>query len=180
MSHSTRQVVASFLLCVGLFYYFPAGGKESKIANPAPKLEETPTKDESKALEAPEDFPETSAAEVGVRAINTYNGCRKYFSRSFNTRENIARKSACGTYFYAIASTLLLLKESEIISNVCIPKDVTTEDVLSAFLRWAENHPDAMDTVSAKATILALQEKYPCGEVKALEEAKTPEKVKTP
>lgn len=98
-----------------------------------------------------------------IRAFDTYHNCKRYFGRTFNTRENTARKSTCLGYFYGVGSILLHLQKLQVRTGICLPDDFSVENAMSTFVTWAEVNPDNLVNISAtNAVITALAHKYPC------------------
>src|SRR5690606_12518594 len=92
-----------------------------------------------------------------------YHACEKYFDHTFNTRENISRKATCNGYFFGVASTLLLLQETDAKIPFCLPATLSTEDAARIFLTWGKSslslNPDEFAT---QAVIKSLKQAYPC------------------
>lgn len=98
-----------------------------------------------------------------IRAFDTYHACKRYFRKTFVTRENIARKSTCLGYFYGVGSILLHLQMSQVRTGACLPEDFSVEDMMLTFVQWAEVNPENLKNVSATSAIMrALGTGYPC------------------
>ena len=54
---------------------------------------------------------ELETMKKGVEAADIYVACKYYFSKLFNTRENVSRKNICNGYFFGATSMLLLLQQ---------------------------------------------------------------------
>lgn len=104
----------------------------------------------------------SSKDNAGVAVRDIYRACKNYFESQFNTKENVARKGTCNGYFFGIGSTLLTLSLSNINTSICLPEDISTEQVISDFLVWAKSNPNAMQYLATEGTLTALTNKYPC------------------
>lgn len=107
-----------------------------------------------------------SNKNIALKTITGYNifqGCRYYFTKRFNTKENLAKKSSCNGYFYGLGSTLLVLKQKGINIGICMPNDISTEQIIKDYLNWAKyNLRYIQVSFPTEAVITALKKKYPC------------------
>lgn len=102
----------------------------------------------------------------GVQVADIYIACKYYFSKLFNTRENVSRKNICNGYFFGSASMLLLLQDEKVDTGTCIPMDVSTEEIIKGFLDWADKNPGKNKMLASSALLEIIRENYPCNEYK--------------
>ncbi len=111
-------------------------------------------------------IPATSFAQekerAGVPAGHIYLACKNYFANSFNTRENIARRSTCSGYFFGVGSALLSLQASGKKTGLCLPKTTTTKDVIEIFLLWYKQNDDKRNMLAIEAVLTSLGAAYQC------------------
>lgn len=106
--------------------------------------------------------PSTNESST-ITGYHIYQGCRYYFTKRFSTKENIAKKNACNGYFFGVGSTLLILIKKGIGLGICIPNDISTEQVIKDYLNWAKYHLQYIKVAFATDSVmLALKKKYPC------------------
>jgi hypothetical protein len=104
-----------------------------------------------------------SSINDGVRAGDVYNSCKDYFNNTFNTKENISKRATCNGYFFGVGGTLLTLKASGVDTKICIPNDISTHQIIQAFLDWAKINEAGLVIKAADGTLKALADRYPCG-----------------
>lgn len=123
----------------------------------------------------------------GVQVADIYVACKHYFSKILNTRENVSRKNICNGFFFGSASMLLLLQDERIATKTCMPMDVSTEEIIRAFLDWAEKEQaqvtktnmgnddpakssnkkaNKMSMLASEALLKLIRDQYPCNEFK--------------
>lgn len=107
----------------------------------------------------------------GVQVADIYVACKYYFSKLFNTRENVSRKNICNGYFFGSASMLLLLQNEKVDTRTCMPMDISTEEVIKGFLDWADKNPSKNKMLASEALLEILRDNYPCNEYKPLPKA---------
>ncbi len=151
-------------LIVILLVFILYGVSVTKASPSSQPLAKTEAKD--KAL-LPNDNKDSIATNSGVEVGDIYVACKYYFSKLFNTRENVSRKNICNGYFFGSASMLLLLQSEKIPTNTCIPMDISTEEIIRGFLEWTDKHQDKMKMLAAEALMEMLRQNYPCMEYKA-------------
>ncbi len=102
-----------------------------------------------------------------VHASNIYEACRRYFTKSFNNREMIARQSICNGFFFGVGSTLLVLQHQHgADTGMCLPKDLSTTDVARVFLNLHRLYGSKLDNVPpTDALYMGLRKTYPCPEL---------------
>jgi hypothetical protein len=119
------------------------------VAPKAPKIAQAPN-------------AKKSAATEGVRAGDIYVSCKDYFQNSFNNKENISKRATCNGYFFGVGSTLLTLDTYGLNTNICLPTDITTHQVIQTFLDWSKANTDNLSIQAADATLRALGARFPC------------------
>lgn len=123
------------------------------------------------------DAPKTPDVErSGVEVDDIYIACKYYFSKLFNTRENVSRKNICNGYFFGSASILLLLQSEGVVTDTCMPMDISTEEVIKSFLDWAGSNPDKMKMLASEALLELVRQKYPCMAYKGKPDSKPKQK----
>ncbi|MDB2414646.1 hypothetical protein N9W34_02615 [Rickettsiales bacterium] len=110
-----------------------------------------------------EEFSNKVKSKQQANALDVYMACRNYFNQTFNTRENIARKSMCNGFFFGVGSTLLLLYPKGK-DDLCLPENMSTEHVIRSFLEWATKQTffQLRNTFSTKGVIDSLKRADPC------------------
>lgn len=103
-------------------------------------------------------------ATSGVTVADISVACKYYFSKVFNTRENVSRKNICNGYFFGAASMLLLLQSEEVETDTCIPMDVSTEEIIRGFMEWVDKNPNKMKMLAGEALLEVLRLNYSCNE----------------
>jgi hypothetical protein len=106
----------------------------------------------------------TPSISEGVRAGDVYNSCKEYFTNKFNTKENISKRATCNGFFFGVGSTLLTLKLSDVDTQVCLPNNITTHQIIQSFLDWGRINAEGLKLKAGDATIKALADRYPCKE----------------
>jgi hypothetical protein len=114
------------------------------------------------APKSPKADDKKSAQTEGVRAGDIYVSCKDYFDNKFNTKENISKRATCNGYFFGVGSTLLTLASYGINTNICVPADITTHQVIQVFLDWGKANTDNLSIQAADATLKALGARFPC------------------
>ena len=152
-----------FLAIILLLSLSPINSYAEELpAKSAPKIS---SNDKDKAA-----APISKAAEdpdkSGVQVDDIYVACKYYFSKLFNTRENVSRKNICNGYFFGSASMLLLLQAEGVKTNTCVPMDVSTEEIIKGFLEWTDKNPDKMQMLASEALLEIIRKNYPCMEYK--------------
>jgi hypothetical protein len=102
------------------------------------------------------------AADVGVRAGDVFVSCKDYFQNKFNNKENVSKRATCNGYFMGVASTLLTLQQAGINTEICLPKDISTHQVIKIFIDWGNENEKSLTIPATDATLKALSDKYPC------------------
>ncbi len=128
-------------------------------AHPAISQEQAEKIDSLEAVEFKEKAPQN------VTAAAVYYTCRDYFEHKFNSaaRENVGRKSSCVSYFFGAGSMLLLLNNENVHTEVCLPPESSTEDLIRLFNKWMAKHAAESDKEIATVVLLnAIRDAYPC------------------
>lgn len=118
------------------------------------------------ATELPAASKDVGMSNSGVEVRDIYVACKYYFSKIFNTRENVSRKNICNGYFFGSASMLLLLQAEGAKTNTCIPMDISTEEVIKSFQEWTDKNQDKMHMLASEALLELVRQAYPCAEYK--------------
>ena len=105
---------------------------------------------------------QTSAGANYIKAANIFSSCKKYFTNTFRTRENIARKATCNGYFFGIGGVLLSLQSSGVKTGLCLPGNLSTEQIIKEYIDWAQKSESNMQLYAAESVLTSLKENYSC------------------
>jgi hypothetical protein len=59
---------------------------------------------------------------------------------------------------------LLLLQSEGIQTGTCIPKDVSTEEIIHGFLKWSNENQGNNKMLASEALLEIIRQTYPCNE----------------
>lgn len=97
-----------------------------------------------------------------VMAGDIYASCQHYLQNKFNTSETISKRASCNGYFFGIGGMLVALQNEKVVTNTCVPADISTDNMGKAFLRWAAKADSDLKMPAADATLIAIREYFPC------------------
>jgi hypothetical protein len=112
----------------------------------------------------------TAHAQPG-NALQLLNGCEGFIKDTKVLATGIAipgrlpfEEVYCWGYLHAIQdiSKMMLAGESQPLLGICTPENSTLSQIIRVFVKYGQNHPEALNRDEFEVAIEALQTAFPC------------------
>lgn len=107
-----------------------------------------------------------------VTAEDVAASCKDYNRPDFYNSERIGKRAACNGFFLGAASVVALLRyRGHVAYPYCFPPQLSLEQTIGTFMRWAAKRKDLHKMHAAEGVLAALEDAFPCAAAASPEEA---------